>query len=46
MLARFEKGEGWLPLVTSYHRNRGLIEALVLELGLFAVLTETRASGG
>ena len=46
VIARHSKEQGWQPLVTSYHRSRGVLQARVLELGLFAILFEPRVVSG
>ena len=46
VIARYDKDRGWQPLVTSYHRSRGVVQAGVLELGMFAVLFEPRVISG
>ena len=46
LIARYEGNKGWMPLVTSYHRNRGILQARLLKVGLFAVLFEPRDISG
>ena len=46
LITRYEKNRGWVPLVTSYHSNRGVLTARVLKVGLFAVLAEPRLISG
>ena len=43
LVARYDKDKGWMPLVTSYHRDRELLEVRILKVGLFAVLAESGA---
>ena len=40
LIARYDKDVGWVPLVTSYRRNQGILRARVLQVGRFAVLAE------
>ena len=40
MLAVYDKDSGWTPLVTAYHKARGVLQTRLLELGQFAVLGE------
>ena len=40
LIARHEEDRGWVPLVTNYHQNRGVLQARVLKVGRFAVLAE------
>ena len=44
LLAHYDQAVGWVPLVTNYHRSRGILQAWVLEVGQFAVLTESGAT--
>ncbi len=46
VIARYTADHGWLPLVTSYHQSRGILEARVLSLGRFAILSEPRIVSG
>ena len=46
LLARHDKDSGWVPLVTHYYRSLGTLEALILEVGRFAVLYEHRVVSG
>ena len=46
VIARHVDGEGWMPLVTSYYIDRGILQARVLEVGLFAVVHEQKAITG
>ncbi len=46
LIARYDEDRGWVPLVTSYHQNRGILQALVLKVGRFAVLAEPRLISG
>ena len=40
LLARYDKDKGWQPLVTTYHRDREILQAHVLEMWIFAVVAE------
>ena len=40
LLARYDKDEGWVPLVTSYYRDPGILQARILKVGRFAVMSE------
>ena len=42
LIARYTEDQGWAPLVTHFHRKRGILQARVLEAGLFAILAEPR----
>ena len=46
LIARYEDSRGWVPLVTSYHRDRGILQALVLKVGRFAVIAEPPVISG
>ena len=46
LLARYEDSKGWVPLITHYHRTRGILQARVLRVGRFAVLAESRVTPG
>ena len=46
LLARHDKDSGWVPLVTHYYRSLGTLQALILEVGSFAVLYERRVVSG
>ena len=46
LIARYEEGIGWVPLVTSYRRNQGILQARVLQVGRFAVLAEPSVISG
>ena len=46
LIARHEEDRGWVPLVTNYHQNRGVLQARVLKVGRFAVLAEPRLISG
>ena len=46
IIARYDGEKGWVPLVTNYHIDRGILQALILEVGLFAVLHESKAITG
>ena len=40
ILARYDNGNGWMPLVTTYHRDRLALETRILESGRYAVIFE------
>lgn len=46
LLARHDKDRGWVPLVTHYYRSQGTLQALILDVGRFAVLYERRVLSG
>lgn len=46
IIARHEDNNGWVPLVTSYQPEKGLLQARILEFGLFAVIHESKAITG
>jgi len=46
IIARYDGEKGWVPLVTNYHIDRGILQARILEFGLFAVIHESRAITG
>lgn len=46
LIARYDENRGWIPLVTSYYRTRGILQARVLTVGRFAVLAEPRVISG
>ncbi len=41
LIARYEGDAGWVPLVTTHHLQREVLEARVLEAGRYGVLAET-----
>ena len=41
LLVRYDERDGWVPIVTAYHRNQGVLQALILEVGRFGVIAET-----
>lgn len=44
LIARYDEGTGWVPLVTSYYASSGILQARVLQVGRFAVLAEPGVS--
>ena len=46
LIARYDDGWGWVPLVTHPQRDRGTLQARVLKVGRFGVLFEPRAVSG
>ena len=46
IIARYNDGSGWIPEVTTYHRNSGLLEIRILEPGLFGVIMESSIISG
>ena len=40
LLSRYDKDEGWVPLVTTYFLKRGVLQARVLTTGLFGIIAE------
>ena len=46
LLARYDESEGWVPLVTTYHRRRGMLETRLLDVGRFAVIMESLVISG
>ena len=44
LLVRHDARDGWVPLVTAYHRNQEILQALILEVGRFGVIAETGVS--
>ena len=40
ILARYDDDNGWLPLVTTYHRNRLTLETRIIETGRYAAIFE------
>ena len=46
LLARYDEREGWVPLVTIYHRHTGMLETRLLDVGRFAVIMESLVISG
>ena len=40
LIARYDEKSGWVPLVTSYYRNQGVLQVRILQVGRFAILAE------
>ncbi len=46
LIARYDEKRGWIPLVTSYYRDRGTLQTRVLRVGLFGVIAEPSVISG
>ena len=46
LIVRHEGEDGWVPLTTTYHRARGVLQARILHVGLFAVVMEPNVVAG
>jgi hypothetical protein len=46
LIARYDEKDGWVPLTTTYHRSRGILQARILRVGLFGVVMEPNVVPG
>ena len=46
LIVRHEGKDGWVPLTTTYHRSRGVLQARILRVGLFGVVMEPNVVAG